>query len=99
MGELMKSMEELTAEVVDKMRGAGVKIFQIELVHNELLYIPMGYMVLEKASASHALVYGVRKSLFTSTEQSKDAYTLFRAACAAENRNTARMDAILANMA
>ena len=71
---------------------------QCTLHQNEALFVPTGWLIMEKVSSASSLVYGVRKSWTTATDSSKKGYTILRDYFNADGRNVARMNQILAKM-
>jgi len=96
--KLLNSIEAWTAETMDEFRTAGVTMKQRTLHQNEVLFVPMGWLIMEKVSSASSLVYGVRKSWMTATDSSKKGYTILRDYFNADGRNVARMNQILAKM-
>ncbi len=66
------------------------------LVKNEMLYIPMGYVAVESVPSSLRLVYGIRRSLMIKGARSNEAYDKVKSLFVASKRNTSRMDEISA---
>ena len=93
--QLVDTAEGWTENTVDALRAAGVEMLQAQMEPNNVIVIPMGWLIMEKADPSSQLVYGVRKSWMTNTDKSRAAYKIFRDLFAAEGRNITRMDAIL----
>ena len=63
----------------------------------QILFVPMGWLTVEKASGE-PLVYGVRKSLMTSSEANARVYAKLIEMAQAGGRSVERMQAIKALM-
>ncbi len=96
--DVMASLEKCTEEKLTSMSKGGVVIYQHTLVAAQLLFIPMGYVIMERASAKETLIYGVRRSFFKSSDRSRESYSAMRQLFAASGKPTSRMDELLALM-
>ena len=96
--DVIASLEGCTEEKVRAMATGGVAILQHTLVANQLLLVPMGYVILERASARETLIYGVRRSFFTSSDRACESYAAMRQLFAASGKQVTRMDEIAALM-
>lgn len=95
---LLASIEAWDGKAMDEFRAAGVVMQQCTLRQNEVIYVPMGWLLLEKASSSSPLVYGVRKSFMIATAESKKGYAFMHDLFEADKRNVSRMADILSRM-
>jgi hypothetical protein len=92
--EYLETIEKWDKDTMAKLLTDGVKMLQHKLCKNEMLYIPMGWIIVEKAAPDEVLNYGVRKSFMTKHPASKTAYGLCRTLFAAAGRNIDRMNEI-----
>ena len=92
--EYLEAIEKWDKDTMAKLLTDGVKMLQHKLCKNEMLYIPMGWIIVEKAAPDEVLNYGVRKSFMTKHPTSKAAYGLCRTLFAAAGRNVDRMNEI-----
>ena len=92
--EHLEAIEQWDMDTMAQLLKDGVKMFQHKLCKNELIYIPMGWVIVEKAAPDEVLNYGVRKSFMTKHLTSKTAYGLCRTLFAAAGRNIDRMNEI-----
>lgn len=90
----LNTIEKWDASAIKACTEAGVHMKQCQLQKNQLLYVPMGYWLVEKAAKDEALVYGARKSFFAKSSKSKDGYAAIANVYRSSSRNMERMDAI-----
>jgi hypothetical protein len=96
--EFMATVEGFTGEFIEELKANNVLIYQCILKEHEVLNVPMGYVMLERASAAKTLVYGLRRSYFFRSERCLKVYTILRELFSAQGRNVGRMDLICAKM-
>ena len=86
-------MLNLGAESINKLAEAGAEIHHVEHKAEEVLYIPTGWVVVER-SKNGLLLYGVRKSFFFKGAAAADNYNIARQTLVDEGRNADRMAAV-----
>ena len=86
-------MLNLGAESINKLAEAGAEIHHAEHKAEEVLYIPTGWVVVER-SKNGLLLYGVRKSFFFKGAAAADNYNIARQTLVDEGRNADRMAAV-----
>ncbi len=82
----------LTADVAKEMIGHGAQIYYHKLAHEQLIYIPSGWFVIERATADCSVMYGVRKSVFFDTPAARSSY---QSAMDGSGQSTGKMDELL----
>ena len=91
---LSTAVKNLTAEQVKVLEGKGAKIYFHLLKKEELIYVPVGWAVAEKARQCTVL-YGVRKSVFFASTGVADSYKTAKDLLAASGASVSKMDAVL----
>ena len=92
--EYLESIEKWDDTTLTMLLDEGVIMQQHELLKNQMLFIPMGWLVLEKAAGDDVLNYGIRKSFMIKTPVSKKGYSRCMSLFEAAGRNTDRMEGI-----
>jgi len=94
--ELETLLANLTVPQATALVGKGVKIFKHVQEPTELVIIPAGWCVLERAQKSDQteLVFGVRKSIFIKSEIQKESYVAAMGLLEAAGSNIERMKVV-----
>ena len=86
--------KEIQAAMGNEADGK-VEMLQGSMAANESLFVPSGWVMLERAGKDQTAVYGVRKSMFIDSSENKRGYKAMRDYYASEKRDVGRMDTIL----
>ena len=71
---LHDAFENLDDATVKKLNAKGAKIFKVSQKAEQLLYVPVGWLVSERA-VKGPLIYGIRKSVFVASPAGKASYS------------------------
>lgn len=93
---LRGTLSQWSAGDVAAAQGAGVAIYHGQFGKEDLCYVPCGWFLMERVKAGSTLLYGVRKSLFISTDTTGVAnYVEAKGLLAGSGSNVQKMDEIL----
>jgi hypothetical protein len=84
----------LTTDVVKQLMSKGAEIYYHKLEHEQLIYIPCGWFVVERATDC-MVMYGARKSVFFDTVSAKLSYQSAKLLLDGSGQSTGKMDALL----
>ncbi len=76
--EISHALENLTKEKLEALQKHGLKLLQVTVIKESVVYIPCGWVVLMKTTDAN-LIYGVRKSFFFKTKAAKTSFASARA--------------------
>jgi hypothetical protein len=93
--KLVSSVSEWDGKQIQDMLQKGVKMYLHTLSRNEVMYVPIGYIMVEKAARDQNLVYGMRKSFMAKSEAGRCGYDRLRALFQQSGREVDRMTKIL----
>ena len=95
--DLMQRVIQWSEDDLKKVLGDGkVTMSRGCLGVNEALFIPSGWLLVERVPSGQSAIYGVRKSMFIDTVANKEGYTALREFYVGQQRDVSRMDKVLA---
>ena len=87
---LIKLIEELTPDDFRKLKGAGAQFLYKRLRREDMIYVPMGAIILEKSSDA-SLIYGIRKSFMFDSPSNKLVFNELMTMMKASGANITKM--------
>ena len=97
--DFLDDIAKLSGENLIALKGKGVQMRWHKHERGQLLFIPAGWIVVEYAPTTNTLLYGVRKSFFTSDAPAKSRYAKLIDLYQKPGKNASRMKAIQQLMA
>ena len=90
-------LENVKKALTEESTEPSLEMRMAALGPNASLFVPVGWLTVELVPKDQSVVYGIRKSMFIDTKESKEAYKTLRELYQGDNRDVTRMNVILSS--
>ena len=94
LNDVIEAVQGLSEQDLKKLQGEGVKIFYHKLEKEQMVWIPCGWVLIERVKSSN-LTYGVRKSVFLRIAKVIESYKAAKDWLIASGSNVAKIGDVL----